>query len=421
MQPWFIFHMRSVSACPRSIPSVSGRKPVFVVHLHSADSSKCEAIGVYRFLSPLFIVHSTGHDFLVFLASLIQLASRGEPQPGVTTMRNSSSDIPAISKSVLGTSWLDPCWNPSGTSSSGGGSFLQTGPGTLPPSLSHFPADSAFIERAAARFSCFGATSSGGMAADPLDASMTERKKGRWLDVERGQAEFSGGGHEHGASSTSGAENSSSKNLGANKRRSIEDALMDQTHGIPQISTETNNRQKSSTVKPNGKQSKDFSEDYIHLRARHGQATNSHSLAERVRREKISQRMKLLQELVPGCSKVTGKALMLDEIINYVQSLQQQVEFLSMKLATVNPRPDMNIEALISKDLLRSHGGSSSAVGFSPHVVDPQLHLSQQGLMQTGIFGDLNTANSFRRTIDSQLSIYKGRMTRVPQLNAYFM
>lgn len=36
--------------------------------------------------------------------------------------------------------------------------------------------------------------------------------------------------------------------------------------------------------------------------------------------------MKLLQDLVPGCNKVTGKALMLDEIINYVQSLQCQVE-----------------------------------------------------------------------------------------------
>ncbi|RWV94969.1 hypothetical protein GW17_00042444, partial [Ensete ventricosum] len=45
--------------------------------------------------------------------------------------------------------------------------------------------------------------------------------------------------------------------------------------------------------------------DYIHVRARRGQATDSHSLAERVRREKISQRMKLLQDLVPGCSKVT--------------------------------------------------------------------------------------------------------------------
>ncbi|KAK1360027.1 transcription factor bHLH137 [Heracleum sosnowskyi] len=76
---------------------------------------------------------------------------------------------------------------------------------------------------------------------------------------------------------------------------------------------------------------------YIHVRARRGQATDSHSLAERVRREKISERMKLLQALVPGCDKVTGKALMLDEIINYVQSLQNQVEFLSMKLASMNP------------------------------------------------------------------------------------
>ncbi|GER37480.1 basic helix-loop-helix (bHLH) DNA-bindingsuperfamily protein [Striga asiatica] len=77
-------------------------------------------------------------------------------------------------------------------------------------------------------------------------------------------------------------------------------------------------------------------ENYIHKRAKRGQATNSHSLAERVRRERISERMTLLQELVPGCNKITGKAMMLDEIINYVQSLQKQVEFLSMKLATVN-------------------------------------------------------------------------------------
>lgn len=91
--------------------------------------------------------------------------------------------------------------------------------------------------------------------------------------------------------------------------------------------------------------------DYIHVRARRGQATDSHSLAERVRREKISERMKFLQDLVPGCNKVTGKAVMLDEIINYVQSLQRQVEFLSMKLATVNPRLDVNMENFIPKEM----------------------------------------------------------------------
>ncbi|KAL3635014.1 hypothetical protein CASFOL_022068 [Castilleja foliolosa] len=95
--------------------------------------------------------------------------------------------------------------------------------------------------------------------------------------------------------------------------------------------------------------------DYIHVRARRGQATDAHSLAERVRREKIGERMKVLQDLVPSCNKVTGKAVMLDEIINYVQSLQLQVEFLSMKLATVNPSMD---EALMSnsKDMFESRG-----------------------------------------------------------------
>uniref|UniRef100_A0A0D9XFI2 BHLH domain-containing protein n=1 Tax=Leersia perrieri TaxID=77586 RepID=A0A0D9XFI2_9ORYZ len=76
---------------------------------------------------------------------------------------------------------------------------------------------------------------------------------------------------------------------------------------------------------------------FIHVRARRGQATDSHSLAERVRRERISERMRMLQALVPGCDKVTGKALILDEIINYVQSLQNQVEFLSMRIASLSP------------------------------------------------------------------------------------
>uniref|UniRef100_A0A8R7UQ04 BHLH domain-containing protein n=1 Tax=Triticum urartu TaxID=4572 RepID=A0A8R7UQ04_TRIUA len=43
---------------------------------------------------------------------------------------------------------------------------------------------------------------------------------------------------------------------------------------------------------------------FIHVRARRGQATDSHSLAERARREKITERMKILQDLVPGCNKL---------------------------------------------------------------------------------------------------------------------
>ncbi|XP_021745765.1 transcription factor APG-like [Chenopodium quinoa] len=65
------------------------------------------------------------------------------------------------------------------------------------------------------------------------------------------------------------------------------------------------------------------------VRARRGQATDPHSIAERLRRERIAERMKGLQELVPNANK-TDKASMLDEIIDYVKFLQLQVKVLSM-------------------------------------------------------------------------------------------
>ncbi|KNA09119.1 hypothetical protein SOVF_156440 isoform A [Spinacia oleracea] len=82
--------------------------------------------------------------------------------------------------------------------------------------------------------------------------------------------------------------------------------------------------------------------EVIHVRAKRGQATDSHSLAERVRRERINDKLKLLQDLVPGCYKTMGMAVMLDVIINYVQSLQNQIEFLSMKLSAASMFYDFN-------------------------------------------------------------------------------
>ncbi|XP_052186521.1 transcription factor BHLH089-like isoform X4 [Diospyros lotus] len=116
----------------------------------------------------------------------------------------------------------------------------------------------------------------------------------------------------------------------------------------------------------NTKPAEPLKQDYIHVRARRGQATDSHSLAERARREKISERMKILQDLVPGCNKVIGKALVLDEIINYVQSLQRQVEFLSMKLEAVNSRMNLGIEGFPSKDFSQQTFDTAGAAFSSP-------------------------------------------------------
>ncbi|KAH1060595.1 hypothetical protein GLYMA_02G160200v4 [Glycine max] len=58
-------------------------------------------------------------------------------------------------------------------------------------------------------------------------------------------------------------------------------------------------------------------------------AAEVHNLSERRRRDRINEKMKALQELIPRCNK-SGKASMLDEPIEYLKSLQLQVQMMSM-------------------------------------------------------------------------------------------
>ncbi|GMQ01938.1 hypothetical protein CsSME_00048391 [Camellia sinensis var. sinensis] len=55
---------------------------------------------------------------------------------------------------------------------------------------------------------------------------------------------------------------------------------------------------------------------------------------------------------------MNGKAIMLVEIINYVQSLQRGKLglFLSMKLVSVNPRLEFNMDGLLSKGVFQPNG-----------------------------------------------------------------
>ncbi|CAN1328305.1 bHLH transcription factor RHL1 [Linum perenne] len=86
---------------------------------------------------------------------------------------------------------------------------------------------------------------------------------------------------------------------------------------------------KQSQTQGSGSTAAPSSQGKPRVRARRGQATDPHSIAERLRRERIAERMKSLQELVPNANK-TDKASMLDEIIDYVKFLQLQVKVLSM-------------------------------------------------------------------------------------------
>ncbi|PRQ44503.1 putative transcription factor bHLH family [Rosa chinensis] len=120
-------------------------------------------------------------------------------------------------------------------------------------------------------------------------------------------------------------------------------------------------------------------QDYIHVRGR---------------REKISQRMKILQDLVPGYNKVIGKALVLDEIINYIQSLQRQVEFLSLNIEAVNSRVNMNpaIEAFPSKDVFfpSAQQFDAAALLFGPHTPREYVQGSQAEWLHMQVGGCLD-------------------------------
>ncbi|KAH7676251.1 phytochrome-interacting factor 3 protein [Dioscorea alata] len=63
--------------------------------------------------------------------------------------------------------------------------------------------------------------------------------------------------------------------------------------------------------------------------AKRSRAAEVHNLSERRRRDRINERMRTLQELIPNCNKV-DKASMLDEAIEYLKTLQLQVQIMSM-------------------------------------------------------------------------------------------
>ncbi|XP_043689480.1 transcription factor PIF5-like isoform X1 [Telopea speciosissima] len=63
--------------------------------------------------------------------------------------------------------------------------------------------------------------------------------------------------------------------------------------------------------------------------SRRSRAAEVHNLSERRRRDRINEKMRALQELIPHCNK-SDKASMLDEAIEYLKSLQLQLQIMCM-------------------------------------------------------------------------------------------
>ncbi|KAJ6956566.1 transcription factor PIF1-like isoform X3 [Populus alba x Populus x berolinensis] len=70
------------------------------------------------------------------------------------------------------------------------------------------------------------------------------------------------------------------------------------------------------------------------MSSKRSRAAEVHNLSERRRRDRINEKMRALQELIPRCNK-SDKASMLDEAIEYLKSLQLQVQMMSMGCSMV--------------------------------------------------------------------------------------
>ncbi|CAM6061134.1 unnamed protein product [Sphagnum tenellum] len=107
----------------------------------------------------------------------------------------------------------------------------------------------------------------------------------------------------------------------------------------------TSNKRKAVVTEEPECQSEDGDDESADLRRRtEGRASTTkrtraaevHNLSERRRRDRINEKMKALQELIPNSNK-TDKASMLDEAIEYLRTLQLQIQMVSSTGKSIPP------------------------------------------------------------------------------------
>ncbi|KAJ0106589.1 hypothetical protein Patl1_18827 [Pistacia atlantica] len=96
--------------------------------------------------------------------------------------------------------------------------------------------------------------------------------------------------------------------------------------------------------------------------SRRTRAATVHNQSERRRRDRINQKMKALQRLVPNACK-TDKASMLDEVIDYLKNLQAQVRMMS-SMRNVNNMPQMMMPFGMQQHLQMSMLARMAAAGM---------------------------------------------------------
>ncbi|KAK3406343.1 hypothetical protein EUGRSUZ_K02496 [Eucalyptus grandis] len=133
---------------------------------------------------------------------------------------------------------------------------------------------------------------------------------------------------------------------------------------------------------------------------RRSRASTIHNLSERRRRDRINQKMKALQRLVPKASK-TDKASMLDEVIEYLKQLQAQVQMMSLR----NNMPQMILPNLamqhqqLQMSLLAAR---TAGVGLGMLDVNPMAHTAAAFMPQAYMVPPLVAAQHFQAQVNPE-------------------
>ncbi|XP_028779430.1 transcription factor PIF3 [Neltuma alba] len=153
-----------------------------------------------------------------------------------------------------------------------------------------------------------------------------------------------------------------------------------------------NLKRKSQDTEDSECQSEEVEEESVDIKkaapprgtsSKRSRAAEVHNLSERRRRDRINEKMRALQELIPNCNKV-DKASMLDEAIEYLKTLQLQVQIMSMGAGLyASPNPMMLHPGM-------QHMQTPHMASFSPIGIGMQMGLG----MGYGMgFPDMNSGS----------------------------
>ncbi|KAL6502939.1 hypothetical protein OROHE_024107 [Orobanche hederae] len=158
------------------------------------------------------------------------------------------------------------------------------------------------------------------------------------VNVESGTATTGGTSSTTGELAAGTCELTVTSSTGGYRASSSASGELNQSHQSPAVATPEDRKRKARETDDSDQyQSGDIEFEAVEAKkqargstsTKRSRAAEVHNLSERRRRDRINEKMRELQELIPRCNK-SDNASMLGEAIEYLKSLQMQVQMMSM-------------------------------------------------------------------------------------------